>query len=136
MIQGLFQSTSLPALQQTAMFAEKRHEILAGNMANLDTPGYRVQDLSVGDFETSLKSAIEAQQNPVQQSTRSPGIPKEDPFDQPRRAMEKLVYHDGSDVNIERQVTEISKNQALHSLAIALMRSQFSTLNSAISERV
>jgi len=136
MIQGLFQATSLPALEQTAMFAERRHEVLAGNVANLDTPGYRVQDLAVSEFEQALKFAIEAQQKPQSSDHRSPGMSEHDPFDKPRLAMEKLVYHDGSDVNLERQVSEISKNQSMHSLAIAIMRSQFSTLNSAISERV
>lgn len=136
MIQGIFQSTSLPALEQTAMFAERRHQVLAGNVANMDTPGYRVQDLAVNEFEQALKSAIEVQQNPQTNGHRSPGMINHDPFNKPRLAMEKLVYHDGSDVNLERQVSEISKNQSMHSLAIAIMRSQFSTLNSAISERV
>ncbi|RMF44940.1 MAG: flagellar basal body rod protein FlgB, partial [Planctomycetota bacterium] len=36
----------------------------------------------------------------------------------------------------EEQVAEISKNQAMHDLAIALMRSQFQTLNIAIRESV
>ena len=137
MIDGLLRSTSLPALEQTAMFAERRHEVLAGNVANLDTPGYRVQDLAVSEFEQSLKAAIKAQQDPQAQARyTSPGMVNHDPFDKPRLAMEKLVYHDGSDVNIERQVTELAKNQSLHSMAIAIMRSQFSTLNAAISERV
>lgn len=136
-MQGLFRSTSLPALEQTAMFAERRHEVLAGNVANMDTPGYRVQDLAVSEFEESLKVAIKAQHDPKTQARmQSPGMAGHDPFEKSRLAMEKLVYHDGSDVNMERQVTELAKNQSLHSLAIAIMRSQFSTLNSAISERV
>ena len=41
MIQGLFNSTTLPALEQTTVFAQRRHELLAGNIANIDTPDYR-----------------------------------------------------------------------------------------------
>lgn len=141
MIQGLFRSTALPALEQTAIFAERRHEVLAGNVANLDTPGYRARDLSVSDFEKSLASAIDQDRNAKSVGYRRPGdfSPDRldvDPYDGPRLAMEKLVYHDGSDVNWEKQVTEISKNQGMHNLAIAIMRSQFGTLNAAISERV
>jgi flagellar basal-body rod protein FlgB len=141
MIQGLFRSTALPALEQTAIFAERRHEVLAGNVANLDTPGYRARDLSVSDFEKSLATAIDQDRNTKSVGYRRPGdfSPDRldvDPYDGPRLAMEKLVYHDGSDVNWEKQVTEISKNQGMHNLAIAIMRSQFGTLNAAISERV
>ena len=52
-----------------------------------------------------------------------------------RRAMQQVVFHDGSDVALERQVTAISKNQHLHNMAVALMRSQFSLLRAAIAER-
>lgn len=137
MIQGLFQSTTLPALEQTTAFAQRRHELLAGNIANLDTPDYRARDLSVENFETSLAAAVRAQQNPGElPPLQSPGEMPRDPMDGPREAMETLVYHDGSDVNLERQVTEMSKNQHLHNMAISLMRNQFSVLRAAISERV
>ena len=48
---GLFNNTTIPALEQTIMFAQRRHELLAGNLANLDTPDYRSRDLDVGDVE-------------------------------------------------------------------------------------
>lgn len=136
MIQGLFQSTTLPALEQTTAFSQRRHELLAGNIANIDTPDYRARDLSIDDFESSLAAAIRSQNSPGDVSLQSPGQPLRDPMEGPRAAMETLVYHDGSDVNLERQVTEMSKNQHLHNMAISLMRNQFSVLRAAISERV
>lgn len=142
MIKSLFNVTTLPALEQTAMFAERRHELLAGNVANLSTPGYRARDLSVDDFEKELKVAIQQKFSDQTSSEidaspgRSAGYRQTDPFEGPKKAMDRLVYHDGSDVNMERQVTELAKNQGMHRMAIALMRSQFSVLNAAISERV
>lgn len=135
MIQGLFNSTSLPALEQTTAFSQRRHELLAGNIANLDTPDYRARDLSVENFESSLAEAIRTQRSPGSDSLASPGRLPRDSMDGPRRAMEKLVYHDGSDVNLESQATEMAKNQHMHNMAISLMRSQFSVLRAAISER-
>ena len=132
---GIYNRSTLPALEQTAMFAQRRHNVLASNMANIDTPGYHAKDLSTADFQTALAEAVEAIRHP------SPGYgqsepAKIDPMEGPRHAMENLLYHDGSEVNLERQVTEISKNQSLHNTAIALMRNQFATLRVAISERV
>ncbi len=51
---GIFNTTTIPALEQTLSFSQKRHELLAGNLANLDTPGYRAKDLDVGDFQNAL----------------------------------------------------------------------------------
>ncbi|TWT52999.1 Flagellar basal body rod protein FlgB [Rubripirellula amarantea] len=128
---NLFQTTAIPALEQTAMFAQRRHELLAGNLANVDTPGYRSRDLDVGEFHSALSDSIEASTRPqsVSPSTR------EDMIRGPRDAMEQVVFHDGSDVSLEHQVTEIAKNQHMHSLAITAMRSQFSLLQAAITER-
>jgi flagellar basal-body rod protein FlgB len=67
-------------------------------------------------------------------SATSPGTRDDFAFG-PREAMEPIVLHDGSDVSVERQVTEIAKNQGLHNLAIATMRSQFALLRAAITER-
>lgn len=132
---GIFQQTTLPALEQSAAFAQRRHAVLAGNMANIDTPGYRARDLSTEDFQTALAEAIDAIHHPSPGNTGG-AADQIDPMEGTRHAMENLLYHDGSEVNLERQVTEISKNQNLHNTAIALMRSQFATLRVAISENV
>ena len=50
---GLFQSTSIPVLLEVVKFTKARHAVLAGNIANIDTPGYQARDLSVEDFQRS-----------------------------------------------------------------------------------
>lgn len=139
----LFNSTAIPALQQTLVFTEKRHELLASNIANLDTPDYRARDLPVDRFQDALAESIEQSKRP------SPGhmsgsqgsdlfsnaVQRDDIASGPRDSMEPIVLHDGSDVSMERQVTEIAKNQGLHNLAVATMRNQFAMLRAAITER-
>ena len=51
----MFESTTIPLLQEVVNFAQARHGVLVGNMANLDTPGYRTRDLSVDVFQDRLK---------------------------------------------------------------------------------
>jgi flagellar basal-body rod protein FlgB len=130
---GIFNTTTLPALEQTVAFAQRRHELLAGNVANIDTPDYRARDLDIGDFQNALAESIDtARQQPSQSLAPTT---RDDVFAGPRAATEQVVFHDGSDVSLEHQVTEIAKNQHLHSLAITTMRSQFALLRAAISER-
>jgi len=141
-----FNSTTIPALQQTAIFTERRHELLASNIANLDTPDYRARDLKVDRFQEALAESIEnakhpspgnAGRNSASRQTDLFGNPvqRDDIKSGPRETMEPIVFHDGSDVSLERQVTEIAKNQGLHNLAIATMRNQFAMLRAAITER-
>lgn len=130
---GIFGSTTIPALEQTLNFAQRRHQLLAGNVANLDTPGYRARDLDVGEFQNALAESIDNAQRPVPQDT-SP-VTRDDLYSGPRATTEQIVFHDESDVSMERQVTEMSKNKHLHSLAITTMRSQFALLRAAITEQ-
>ncbi|EMI28050.1 MULTISPECIES: flagellar basal body rod protein FlgB [Rhodopirellula] len=51
-------STTIGALEQTLAFTERRHELLAGNIANLSTPDYRSRDLDQGQFQTALAESI------------------------------------------------------------------------------
>ncbi len=131
---GVLQNNTLTALEQTLSFAQKRHELLTGNVANLDTPGYRARDLDVGDFQNALAESLESARKPSPVDGARP-VTRDDILRGPRSAMEQVVFHDGSDVSLEHQVTEISKNQHLHNLAITTMRSQFSLLRAAITER-
>lgn len=116
-------------------FAQKRHALLAGNIANQDVPDYQTRDLSVEDFQTALKSSIQAQHS---SEYRSPGSHVStiaiEPTEKLRDVRNQVLYLDGSDVSLEQQITQINKNQMLHDTAIALMRSQFQTLRAAITE--
>lgn len=58
MIDKMFNSTTIPVLEQVMNFSQARHAVLAGNIANMDTPGYRVRDLSPEKFEAKLKEAL------------------------------------------------------------------------------
>ena len=127
--------SSLPALEQATAFAEKRHTLLAGNIANLDTPDYQTRDLSKDDFQQALRDYVDAPG--LSGSTSSSQAPsQQQAMDRVRDTTKQILYHDGSDVSLEEQVTELSKNQGAFNTAIALMRSQFQTLQMAIRESV
>lgn len=134
MFASLLDTSTTTLLEQVINFTEARHPILAGNIANMDTPGYRVRDLSVETFEQRLKEVVEAERQ-----SPSPGFgdyTTDQAMRRVRDSMKSILYHDDSNVGIEQQVTEIAKNQFMHNLAISIIRSQFEMLEVAISERV
>lgn len=135
MLTSLLNGTALPALEQTVNFAQKRHMLLASNIANMDTPGYQTRDVSVDNFQQHLLTAVTQPQSP--KSTYStPAETQQSNFAKVRDVSNQILMHDGSDVSLEQQVTEISKNQGMHNTAVALMRSQYQTLRAAIAESV
>jgi flagellar basal-body rod protein FlgB len=141
MLPNLFTSTTIPALGEVLNFAQARHGVLVGNLANINTPGYKVRDLSVDTFQQKLKDAISQSQaqSRSQSQPLSPGITQAEPGDPMRKVRETLtnvLYHDDTNIDLEKQTAEITKNQFLHNFALTVMTDQMSLLQNAISERV
>jgi len=133
---AMFDSSAIPVLEQVVGFTQARHNVLAGNIANLDTPGYRVRDLPPEVFQERLKEAIEAR------NTRDTAVPSSHTRGEREAAManvsesiKSILYHDQSDVGLEQQVAEVTKNKMQHDMAIAILTSQFKLLQAAVSER-
>lgn len=136
MLNALFQTTTIPVLEQAVGFAQARHGILAGNIANMDTPGYRVRDLSPSEFQARLKKAILERDRQASSGDLSvKGESYQDSFADLSESLSDILYHDDSSGSLEKQVLAITKNQMEHNFALAILTSQFRLLQSAIAER-
>src|ERR1700688_1321864 len=90
-----------------------RQKLVASNIANADTPGYKTKDI---DFQFEFISlAQDAQPNVVEPQ----GL---------------VVKSDGNNVNMDREARLLSENALRFNVASSLMKSQLKTLNNAIQE--
>lgn len=153
MLSTLFGKTSVPLLEQVVNFTEARHGVLAGNIANLDTPGYTTRDLSPELFQKKLREAVEANAQgtapdaPVPAygpyggyvSPTTPPVSRVDSnldaFEHVRDSYKSILRHDGVNVSMENQVNQMVKNQQEHNMAVGILSNQFRLLRAAISER-
>ncbi|PQO34842.1 flagellar basal body rod protein FlgB [Bremerella cremea] len=134
---SIFNANTTPVLEQVVNFAQKRHSILATNIANQRVPGYKGRDLNVNRFQEVLAEAIERKNHPNEEI--SPGLVSTksgDPMREVRESLDGILFHDESNLDIEKQVAELTKNQVMHSMALTIMEDQFNLLNVAISERI
>ncbi|HLC41297.1 MAG TPA: flagellar basal body rod protein FlgB [Methylomirabilota bacterium] len=120
-------------LRDAVQFASRRHEVLARNLANVETPGYRAQDVV---FQRELESALRGRMTPV--STLPPPAPSGNDAIQP-----VLVYSsdtqrrvDGNDVDLDKQMVRVSQNTVYHNALVQILTTQFNVIKLAISGRV
>ena len=134
---GLINNSTIPYLSEAVNFAQVRHNVLVGNVANLDTPGYKTRDLSVETFQERLADVIKARDQ-KHESLGGPLFSSDEsgPMRHVRDSLISTLRHDDVNVGLEQQVLEISKNQYMHNLAITIMTNQFHLLQAMISERV
>jgi|SRR5579871_248862 len=146
MVEALYPFRTLPLLEKMAAFTERRHDVLAGNIANISTPGYKTRDLPVKDFQEALKRSIANQQttSPTLFETfrngSSPPVDSQAEFPQElfqavERPPKDLVFQDGSNRNIEREVMEMTKNSMIQNFTVELMAAQLNLMGAVISER-
>jgi flagellar basal-body rod protein FlgB len=137
MFNKMFESTTVPILQEVVQFTQARHNVLAGNIANLNVPGYKSRDLSVEDFQTRLKHAVEEQKRPpIVQSPGQAYHKHAEPIAEVAKNSKTVMRHDLNNVGMEQQSADVMKNQIEHNTALALLIQQFQQMNAAISGRV
>lgn len=111
--------------------ASRRHEALARNIANVETPGYRAQDVVFEDAmqRTTALAPSDAGSAlpPVGPAERRPRVIYSD---DPARGT------DGNDVDLDRQMSRVAENTLYHNALVQMLASHFTTLKQAISGRV
>lgn len=130
-IENLLNQGNAPLLTELLKFTSQRHKLLAENIVNADTPGYRQKDLSVEKFQAALQDRLE------RKNASPPGSVG---FDDIRVDVENpaagILFHDGNNRSMEQLMTDQAKNALMHNMVVELLRKQFSSLEAALKEKV
>lgn len=138
----LFPKESLTRLlERAAIFGERRHNVLVGNVANIDTPMYKTRDLDTDGFQTALNAAIQARRSPPPEVDLSAhpylAPPSENMLNDPLLAKPRdITFQDGNNRSVEHEMAELSKNLLRQTLLLQIMSVQYSQLEAVITERL
>lgn len=99
------------SLEQYMNVISLRQKLVASNIANADTPGYKTQDV---DFQASLQSALDGG-SPA--TVQVPGL---------------AVRNDGNNVDLDREARLLAENAMRFNVAASLMHSQLQQVREAI----
>ena len=112
-------------------YTSRRHEVLAKNVANLETPGYKALDVTFEDYLNPARIAA----GDVAQVNIGTGAPG-DPRARVVYAADGNARDDGNDVNLDRQMARLAENTLYNATLVQLLASRFSSVKQAISGRV
>jgi flagellar basal-body rod protein FlgB len=119
-----------PVLEQMLRFTEARQGLIADNVANASTPGYRQKDLSVEKFQEVLRERVEKQQ------ASGPGsVSFDDVTSEVESDNHGILFHDGNNRSMEQLMTDNAKNALMHNLVVELLRRQYATMSMALKEQ-
>jgi flagellar basal-body rod protein FlgB len=115
---SIMETSQLTLIQRFLDLATVRQSLLVSNIANVDTPGYRTQDI---DFHREFASALaQSSEVPLQPVTRRvPGL---------------LSRPDGNNVSVDREGLLLAEVQLKYQAAVQAVRSEFALIQYVIKE--
>ena len=113
----LFDTTQL-ALERAIEGAGKRHEALAANLANANTPGYQRRDV---DFQTALRAAVGQGRGAIERSELRTVVDASAP-----------LRVDGSNVDVEREGAALARAGLEHDALVSVVSARHTILRAAI----
>ena len=117
---SLFDTPDLLFLERYLDLTAYRQTLVAANLANIDTPGYRTRDVA---FHSELQWASFSDfQSPLS------------PIPQPVYGLTERP--DGNNVSLDREGLLLAQTQLQFKTAIEFIRSEFKTLHGAINDGV
>ena len=125
MIDALFNQTNYGAVKKMLDATALRHEAIASNLANLETPNYKRLDLDPS-FASDLRQAIGAHDGGRLDHLR------------PSLAVDTTAIagnRDGNTVQLETELLKMNQNTLAHALETQLVTGQLLRLRLAITGR-
>ena len=109
------------ALERAIQGAGLRHEALASNLANVNTPGYRRQDV---DFHSALQAAMPAGRDAVAATAIGAEVDETAP-----------MRPDGNSVDIDGEAANLAENALTYEALTQVLRVRGDILEIAIGSR-
>jgi flagellar basal-body rod protein FlgB len=130
-IERLINQTGGPLVERVLQFAAARHQLIAENMANIDVPGYRQKDLSEAKFYSLLRDRAALRESEGPGTVGFEDIPSD--IENPSNG---ILFHDQNNRSMEMLNADQAKNGLLYTMAIEILRKQYSQMEMALRERV
>lgn len=141
MIERLFDTTSMRVLTRALSTSGLTHQVIAHNLANVDTPGFKRSEVL---FQSQLAAALAEQdaQGSVLAGVRTDarhlpiGVAADPAAVRPEVVVraETALRPDGNNVDLDAEMVRLSENTLMYQSLAQLVRSRFSQLRSVINE--
>jgi flagellar basal-body rod protein FlgB len=122
---GIYMVDGFSALERLLYIADKRHTVIASNLANVDTPNYKARDVR---FEGALQDETIAMR-----ATHPLHISQGDGSIVDGVAIEtRQSWADGNDVELDMEVARMTENALLFQAGITALSTKMRMLRNAM----
>lgn len=130
---GLIQDPTIEAMGNYMTRLSKRQQVVASNIANIDTPGYKTQDIS---FHATMEQLLSGPSSGMR-ATRPEHLEEWSfaPAEPEVFEVQGLTTRpDQNNVDIDSEMLKLGETSFGYSMMALLLRSKFRTIASSINE--
>jgi len=127
-------SQTFQVLERAVSNSALKHQVIASNIANVDTPNYKSKQV---DFQSALSEALN---KPfiTSNKTNSKHIPFSDESNISQIKIKENknteIKSNGNNVDMDYEMAELAKNQLIYNALIDRINGKFNSLSSVINE--
>ncbi|MBU0984865.1 MAG: flagellar basal body rod protein FlgB [candidate division Zixibacteria bacterium] len=129
----VFEKMGIPQFQRVLDLTSYRHKLVAGNIANVSTPGYESTDI---DFKGELSRLSDKSGHLAGHTTHSSHIPLgRHPDRAPKVETQRVSPDELNSVDIDKEVSNMAQNELLYTIGARLLEKKLSGLKNAITSK-
>jgi flagellar basal-body rod protein FlgB len=130
----VFNKVGIPLYRSYLNMASARHKLIAGNLANISTPGYRSKDI---DFHGELNKVVNEKGHLKGKLTHPAHLPVgRSQLKGPDIIVNKSRFSNGiNNVDADAEIANLAQNQIYYSIGARLLASKFQGLRNAIKSK-
>lgn len=137
MIEKILFNQTMGLLERGLDTASQRNAVIANNLANVDTPGFKRSEVL---FEEELRKALTRKDGITGVVTHEKHIPigrRHIPEVTPKTVLrnDTTMRNDGNNVDIDREMAAMAKNSIMYAALAQELNGEFQKLKSAIEGR-
>jgi len=145
LIDQVTNADAMPVLEAALQFAGRRNDLIAHNIANLDTPNFLPTDVSVESFQDQLSQAVDrrrAQFGGARGELHIRGtreVTQDADGDihlRPHPSSRNILFHDRNNRDLERTMQDLVENVAAFRVSSELLRQHTQMMRMAITGRL
>lgn len=123
---------TVSSLERAINIFQQRHNNIASNISNLETPNYIPKDI---DFKTAMARAIKSEKNIGLAKTNAVHMGQAENFTQETTTYEEGENWNGfNSVSIDKEMTKLIENSLMHRTAIEALLRKITLLKDILKE--
>ncbi|MFC4387392.1 flagellar basal body rod protein FlgB [Gracilibacillus marinus] len=121
---------TIQTLQSSLNYASTKNQTIANNISNVDTPNYKSKEVV---FKDALHTELDRQFQATRTNEKHNSFGNNNSSSYSIVTNDTTTYnHNGNNVDIDKEMTELAKNQIYYQALIDRINGKFNSLNTVI----